>query len=76
MQGKVDYAAKRRNWLLPSHRFFNCCIACNLTLSLRISLISHDVSLVLAALCDQVMVINHGEIVECGSCAQVFPKPH
>ncbi|MDP6854558.1 MAG: hypothetical protein QF598_03535 [Arenicellales bacterium] len=30
---------------------------------------------VVRAVCDRVLVMNHGEIVESGSCAEVFSRP-
>jgi len=30
---------------------------------------------VVRTVCDRVLVMNHGEIVESGSCAEVFSRP-
>jgi len=43
-------------------------------LRLTLIFISHDLSVV-RAVCDRVLVMNHGEIVESGSCAEVFSRP-
>lgn len=43
-------------------------------LNLTIAFISHDLS-VIRTVCSQVIVLNHGEIVDAGPCEQVFNAP-
>lgn len=43
-------------------------------MNLTIAFISHDLS-VIRTVCSQVMVLNHGEIVDAGPCEQVFKAP-
>lgn len=43
-------------------------------MNLTIAFISHDLS-VIRTVCSQVIVLNHGEIVDAGPCEQVFNAP-
>lgn len=43
-------------------------------MNLTIAFISHDLS-VIRTVCSQVIVLNHGEIVDAGPCDQVFSNP-
>ena len=43
-------------------------------MNLTIAFISHDLS-VIRTVCSQVIVLNHGEIVEAGPCETVFDAP-
>ncbi|MBB5721523.1 peptide/nickel transport system ATP-binding protein [Loktanella ponticola] len=43
-------------------------------MGLTIAFISHDLS-VIRHLCDEVIVLNHGEIVDCGPVEEVFSNP-